>query len=1285
MLKKKIGKITFVLACIITLIMPYTSTVLAAALTKDDTTAELQVLIVREGGEEASGTLTEEQKEYYDVSPYGYSVGETKVYKIITKGDNEYKNMFYCLNAVKSFPGVTNEGYNSLEYTKKADLKDSTDSNVKGLYLSTNYADNQNKWTANYKSLIWLVNNMYLEKQTPEQKDDYLAKAFANYKETNLETVKALLTDDDIDVVQQYAMWYFTNGDVEKYTPDALPAIKLTKLNMDGTTTEGSYNDVTNYAQRQEIANHLYKYLIESAIEAKDTSVTYPKIDEVQTGANLIESEEHYIVGPYKIASGNAAKTEYAIKLLDQNDIEIPREEYKIYIEGESDFTNKNVDEIFDAQYYIYLPKTNTTIEKVNLELNYSNYETNASVWKNNTTDDAGNEVYQPVVLVTREKIPHLTNCEYEIDRKTADLALRKYIVKVNDTELDRAPSIDVTNLKNGTSQTAEYKHAKLPVKVSNGDTIVYEIRVYNEADIDATGTTIIDALPVGLEFVEGSTINSTYGWTKISEGNNVVKYSTEYLKDKVITSFDKEKDDTLKSEFVQIECKVTDSAKAASILTNIAEIQLDEIEDRDSIPENNDYVKNDYDSSNYTGNNENKTDLTDSNYHYKGREDDDDFEKVEIEGKTFDLSLQKFITKINKNAPEVSREPSVDIKKLKDGTSTDATYTTQKTPVVVEKGDVITYTIRVYNEGEMSGYAEEVADYLPEGLGFLVGYTTNVDNYWAIPEDVQTIKLNTIENGTSNLSVDDFNGITSLKEVDVVKGKVKLTSTKLKSANADDKNLIDGFNKKVDTTLAYKDIQVACIVLDDVDSNNNFRNIAEIIKDSDENKEDITDIDSTPDSVNVEEYPGNDSNQDDNDYENLTIETKEFDLSLQKFITALNKDEVTGREPKVIVSSEGKIQFSNAASAKEPLNVSNEDIITYTIRVYNEGNVAGYAKEVSDNLPEGLEFLKDNEINKKYGWKLYDKNGNETTDLSQAVTVKTDYLSKEKSEERKEDCLLDAFDKNVNKTPDYRDVKIAFKVVESKVSGTAERIIRNIAEITNDSDKDGNPVDDVDSTPNNNKDGEDDIDDEKVYVNYFDLSLQKDLVKIIITENGTTREIAVSPDAGLQKVEIHRKKIETTTVKFVYNITIKNEGKIAGYATEITDYIPEGLEFIDNENSQWTKVSDREITTNALSEKKLNPGETASVQVVLKWTNNEENFGIKTNIAEISKDKNDSNTPDIDSTPDNKVDKEDDIDNAPVMLSISTGTAPTYILLTLIVSIIMVTGIALIKKYVLI
>ena len=44
-------------------------------------------------------------------------------------------------------------------------------------------------------------------------------------------------------------------------------------------------------------------------------------------------------------------------------------------------------------------------------------------------------------------------------------------------------------------------------------------------------------------------------------------------------------------------------------------------------------------------------------------------------------------------------------------------------------------------------------------------------------------------------------------------------------------------------------------------------------------------------------------------------------------------------------------------------------DIIIYTIRVYNEGSKDGYANEITDYLPEELEFLPDHEINQEYEW----------------------------------------------------------------------------------------------------------------------------------------------------------------------------------------------------------------------------------------------------------------------------------------------------------------------------
>ena len=1283
MLKKRILKVALALACIITLTMPYTTTVLAASLTHESTTAELQISLVHEGGEESSGTLTEEQKEFYDESQYCYDVGTTRVFKIIEKGDTDFSNAFYCLNAIKSFPGITSEGFNSLVYKNVADFNDSTNLKVQSLHLSSAYAQNKDTWTENYKALNWLVNNMYLEKQAPMQKDAYLEKAFADYEDWDLESVKALLTDDDIDVVQQYAIWYFTNNDDERYSVTTLPAVRLAALDFENMEVDlentKSYGDIKEvYASRQDMANNLYQYLIKAAKERSEKDeVTYPTLVNI-SNETTAKDENYNVVGPFKITSGTAPSSEYTIKLLDQDEKEIT--DYKIKISGENNFTDKKINEIFDKEFDIYLPKENKSTTKVRLQLSYSSYETKSTLWETETEEDT--DKYQPVILITRENTPHIQKVEKTIIRHIDDLALRKYIVKVNDTTYNRMPVVDVTGLKNDSSTTATYKHSKEPIKVSAGDTVVYEIRVYNEGDTDADGAVIIDALPKGLEIVEDSQINRTYGWEKVATGENVDVYKSEYLKTTKIEGFDKDSDTELDSKSVQIECKIADNAKATSVLTNVAEIEDDlNIDDRDSTPSNNDYVKKDYDTSKYTGDTNNKSDLTDSNYYYKGVEDDDDFEKVIVEGKAFDLSLKKFITKINKAAPKTSREPQVDVTPLKNGEK-NAKYTTVKNSLSVKVGDIVTYTIRVYNEGDLAGYAEEVADYLPEGLGFLVGHTTNIDNYWSIPSNSKTVKLETIENAKNNLSVDDFNDIKNLSEVDVVVGSVKLTSNKLKASDTDTKNLINGFDKEKGTKLDYRDIQVACIVLS-ADTNNNLRNIAEITKDLDNNKEEVTDRDSNPDTVDPSNYPGDDRNEDDHDYELLTPGTpekeKEFDLSLQKFITGLNNSKVEGREPKISKTSDGKIKFTSDVSA---LQVANNDLITYTIRVYNEGDLAGYAREVSDNLPAGLEFAVNNSTNVKYGWRLYDKNGNETSNLSQATTVKTDYLSKAKSEARQENNLLKPYDSKADKL-DYRDLQIVFKVVESKIT-SKDRKIKNIAEITDDQDENGNTITDRDSTPNNNKEGEDDIDTEEVYVKYFDLALKKDLIKIIVIENGTTREISVPAGAGLQKVEVHRNRINSTQVKFVYNITVKNEGEIAGYATEIKDHIPEGLEFVQADNPQWTKVSDRVITTNALSNKLLQPNETASVQVTLKWINGDGNFGLKTNVAEISAHKNDSNSPDIDSTPDNNKAGEDDIDDAPVMLEISTGTAPTYIALTTTVLAILTTGIILIKKYVL-
>ena len=113
-------------------------------------------------------------------------------------------------------------------------------------------------------------------------------------------------------------------------------------------------------------------------------------------------------------------------------------------------------------------------------------------------------------------------------------------------------------------------------------------------------------------------------------------------------------------------------------------------------------------------------------------------------------------------------------------------------------------------------------------------------------------------------------------------------------------------------------------------------------------------------------------------------------------------------------------------------------------------------------------------------------------------------------------------------------------------------------------------------------------------------------------------------------------------------------------------------------DNPDWEETEGK-VVTDKLKDTLLNPGESAEVSILLTWINKEDNMGLKVNIAEISKDYNQYETPDIDSTPNNKKDGEDDIDDAKVQLILKIGMPKTgqtriiYILISVAIIVICV------------
>ena len=261
---------------------------------------------------------------------------------------------------------------------------------------------------------------------------------------------------------------------------------------------------------------------------------------------------------------------------------------------------------------------------------------------------------------------------------------------------------------------------------------------------------------------------------------------------------------------------------------------------------------------------------------------------------------------------------------------------------------------LRVYNEGDIDGYASQIKYYLPPYLEY-VDSQYNKQYGWKVSEDGRTVETEYLDNHT-----------------------IEKTTTK------EDGTIV----------LSYKEIPIMCKVKETAKTSENITNIADITIYKDENKNSIADRDSSENNVKLpsdEELPKYKDDQkdqdvpgqeDDDDFEKVII--RPFDLALRKFITGVNDKQVTTRIPEVNYDKENnKITYNHT---KEPVEVVTNDIVVYTIRVYNEGEVDGYASKISDDLPSGLEYLPENELNKKYRWVMYDKDGKETTEVSKAV-----------------------------------------------------------------------------------------------------------------------------------------------------------------------------------------------------------------------------------------------------------------------------------------------------------
>lgn len=195
-----------------------------------------------------------------------------------------------------------------------------------------------------------------------------------------------------------------------------------------------------------------------------------------------------------------------------------------------------------------------------------------------------------------------------------------------------------------------------------------------------------------------------------------------------------------------------------------------------------------------------------------------------------------------------------------------------------------------------------------------------------------------------------------------------------------------------------------------------------------------------------------------------------------------------------------------------------------------------------------------------------------------------------------------------------------------------------------------------------------------------FDLELNKYITKVTVQNNSGTTEYNYNNEQ-LAKVEIKAKQMASSTVLVEYQIEVKNNGAVPGTASVIADYLPKGLKFSSEMNTNWYQGTDGNLYTEELKDVILEPGEAKQVKLILTKTMTANNTGTFTNAAEIYEDKNDFGLVDTNSTPANQKQKENDYSTAELIISTATGSPMMYIGIIITSMLILGGGIYLINK----
>lgn len=185
------------------------------------------------------------------------------------------------------------------------------------------------------------------------------------------------------------------------------------------------------------------------------------------------------------------------------------------------------------------------------------------------------------------------------------------------------------------------------------------------------------------------------------------------------------------------------------------------------------------------------------------------------------------------------------------------------------------------------------------------------------------------------------------------------------------------------------------------------------------------------------------------------------------------------------------------------------------------------------------------------------------------------------------------------------------------------------------------------------------------VFNKTFDMSINKGITKVSVSnESGTTAY--EFNNNSMAKVEIDGKLFKNSMILVEYEIAVTNMGETEGYAKVISDEIPEGMEFSSELNPNWYDGKDGTLYCEALMNKNIQPGETATVKLILVKEMTEDKVTTVTNSVKLEETFNEYLIEDKN--------KNNNTSEATLIVSLTTGQRSQY--MWLIITVIAILGI---------